>query len=35
MPSSLRNKITKAGFGAHNQKSIIEVKVEVTEQNFM
>lgn len=31
LPKELLNKITKAGFGAHNQKSIIEIKVELNQ----
>jgi len=32
LPTSLRNKLNEAGFGAHNQKSFVEVKVEM--KNF-
>lgn len=32
LPASLREKLAEAGFGAHNQKSHIEIKVELTPQ---
>lgn len=33
-PSSLTDKIIRAGFGAHNQKSIINIKVELLDREF-
>ncbi len=34
MPESLREKINEAGFGAHNQKSNISLKVEIDREGF-
>ena len=33
LPPNILNKILKAGFGAHNQKSIIEIKVELLDNS--